>query len=147
MEERPGLALVLAGQAASTRIQKALRDHGLKNGHAHVLMVLADEGPTSQQALVQALEVDPSVLVAMLNDLEKAGLAERRRDPADRRRHIVEISPRGTRLVADVYASIAAVEAELFAGLDANEIGTLHGLLVRIGTVVGDPTCPGDDVS
>lgn len=145
MDERPGLALVLAGQAASTRIQKTLRDHGLKNGHAHVLMRLADEGATSQQALIQALEVDPSVLVAMLNDLEKAGLAERRRDPADRRRHIVEISPRGTRMVADVYAGIAAVEAELFARLDKSEIDTLHEMLARIRTVIVDPTCPEDD--
>jgi DNA-binding MarR family transcriptional regulator len=141
IEERPGLALAFAGQLASTRIQKALRAHGLRNGHARVLMVLVDEGATSQQALIQALEVDPSVLVATLNDLEQAGWAQRRRDPADRRRHIVEISPRGTQLVADVYASIASVEAELFAGLDPNEIGTLHRLLDRIRTATGEHTC------
>lgn len=135
------MALASAGQVASTRIQKALRAHGLKNGHAHVLMVLADEGATSQQAMIQALGVDPSVLVATLNDLEQAGLAQRRRDPADRRRHIVEISPRGTQLVTDVYASIASVEAELFASLDPNEIGTLHRLLDRIRTATGEPTC------
>jgi DNA-binding MarR family transcriptional regulator len=129
------LALAFAGQIASTRIQKALRAHGLKVGQAHVLMVLADEGATSQQALIQALEVDPSVLVATLNDLEQSGLAQRHRDPADRRRHIVEISPLGTQLVADVYAGIASVEAELFAVLDPNEIGTLHRLLDRIRTV------------
>ncbi len=132
---------IRAGQVASTRIQKALRAHGLKNGHAHVLMVLADEGATSQQAMIQELEVDPSVLVATLNDLEQAGLAQRRRDPADRRRRIVEISPRGTQLVADVYASIASVEAELFASLDPNEIGTLHRLLDRIRTATGEQTC------
>jgi DNA-binding MarR family transcriptional regulator len=141
------LALASAGQVAGMRIQKALREHGLKNGQAHVLMVLADEGATGQQALVQALEVDPSVLVAMLNDLEHAGLAERRRDPADRRRHIVEISRRGKRLVGDVYASIAAVEAELFAGLNPNEVGTLHKLLDRIRTATGDATCPDNEPS
>ncbi|MFD5078728.1 MarR family winged helix-turn-helix transcriptional regulator [Streptomyces sp. NPDC058371] len=147
MNERPGLELAFAGQMAGTRIQKALRALGLKNSHARVLMMLADEGATGQQALVQALEVDPSVLVAMLNDLETAGLAERRRDPADRRRHIVEISPRGTRLVADVYAGIASVEAELFTGLDASEIATLHRLLVRIRATAGDRTCAGDEES
>lgn len=140
IEDRPGLALAFAGQLASTRIQKALRAHGLRNGHARVLM-LVDEGATSQQALIQALEVDPSVLVATLNDLEHAGWAQRRRDPADRRRHIVEISPRGTQLVAEIYASIAAVEAELFVGLDPNEIGTLHRLLDRIRTATAEHTC------
>jgi DNA-binding MarR family transcriptional regulator len=141
MDKRPGLALAFAGQIAGMRVQEALRAHGLKNNHAHVLMVLADQGATGQQALAQTLGVDPSVLVAMLNDLENAGLAERRRDPADRRRHIVEISPRGTRLVADVYAGIASVEAELFAALDPHEIDVLHKMLIRIKATAGDQTC------
>jgi DNA-binding MarR family transcriptional regulator len=145
MEKRPGLALAFAGQIAGMRVQDALRAHGLKNNHAHVLMVLADQGATGQQALVQLLGVDPSVLVAMLNDLENAGLAERRRDPVDRRRHIVEISPRGTQLVTDVYASIASVEAELFAALDANEIDVLHKMLNRIKATAGDDTCDAAD--
>ena len=57
--------------------------------------------------------MDPSVLIAVLDDLER-GPAERCRDPADRRRLIVEISARGTRLVADVHRAIGAIEAELF---------------------------------
>jgi DNA-binding MarR family transcriptional regulator len=145
MEKRPGLALAFAGRIAGMRVQDALRAHGLKNNHAHVLMVLADQGATSQQALVQTLGVDPSVLVAMLNDLEDAGLAERRRDRVDRRRHIVEISPRGTQLVTDVYASIASVEAELFAALDAHEIDVLHKMLNRIKATAGDDTCDAAD--
>jgi DNA-binding MarR family transcriptional regulator len=140
-EKRPGLALAVAGQSASQRVQEALRAHGLKNNQAHLLMVLADEGATSQQTLVQTLGVDPSVLVAILNDLESAGLAQRRRDPADRRRHIVEISPRGTQLVSDVYASVESVEAELFAALDAHEIDVLHQILIRINTTVRDDSC------
>jgi DNA-binding MarR family transcriptional regulator len=140
-EKRPGLALTVAGQSAGKRVQEALRAHGLKNNQAHLLMVLADEGATGQQTLVQGLKVDPSVLVSMLNDLESAGLAQRRRDPADRRRHIVEISPRGTQLVADVYASIESAEAELFASLDAREIDVLHKILIRINTTAGDQNC------
>jgi DNA-binding MarR family transcriptional regulator len=145
-KKRPGLVLTVAGQTAGKRVQEALRAHGLKNNEAHLLMVLADEGATGQQSLVQTLRVDPSVLVAMLNDLENAGLAERRRDPADRRRHIVEISPRGTQLVADVYASIESVEAELFASLDAHEIDVLHKILIRINnTTAGDQSCDASD--
>ena len=140
-EKRPGLALAVAGQSASKRVQEALRAHGLKNNQARLLMVLADEGATSQQTLVQTLGVDPSVLVAILNDLESAGLAQRRRDPADRRRHIVEISPRGTKLVADVYAGVESVEAELFASLDANEIDVLHKMLIRINTTARGQNC------
>jgi len=129
------------------RIRQALLAHGLKPGHSHVLMVLADGGATGQQALVEAVGVDPSVLVTMLNDLEAAGLAERRRDAADRRRHIVEISPRGMQLVADVYASIASAEAELFADLEASEISTLQALLARINDTSADTGCDGTEVS
>jgi DNA-binding MarR family transcriptional regulator len=130
--DRPSFALAYSGRIANAEIKKALAMHGLKPGHGYVLLLLSDQGATSQQALGEAVGVDPSVLVAMLNDLERDGLAERRRDPADRRRHIVEISARGTSLVADVHRVIAAVEAELFAGLNAAEITTLQGLLARV---------------
>ncbi|MCX4676087.1 MarR family winged helix-turn-helix transcriptional regulator [Streptomyces sp. NBC_01433] len=147
MEKRPGLALAFAGQIAGMRVQEAVRAHGIKNNQAHVLMVLADQGATGQQALAQTLGVDPSMLVAMLNDLEDAGLAERRRDPADRRRHIVEISPRGTRLVTDIYDGIASAEAELFSALDADELDVLHKMLIRIRTTGGEPSCDAADTA
>jgi DNA-binding MarR family transcriptional regulator len=144
MEDWPGLALAGAGQVAAARLRQALAAHDLKPGHAHVLMRLAEQGATGQQALVETVGVDPSVLVALLNDLESAGLAGRRRDPADRRRHIVEISPPGTRLVNEVYASMAAVDAELFADLDPSEIATLQGLLGRIKSSADEQACATD---
>jgi hypothetical protein len=52
--------------------------------------------------------------------------------------------PDGTRLVDDVYTSIAAVEAELFANLDAAEIDTLQGLLARIKASADDQACKED---
>jgi DNA-binding MarR family transcriptional regulator len=138
IKDRPGLVLAYAGQIANLQIKRALAVHGLKPSHGHVLMLLSDEGATSQQALIEALGVDPSVLVSVLNDLEGSGLAERRRDPVDRRRHIVEISARGTELLSDVHRAIAAVEADLFGDLDPAELATLHGLLGRIKTSAGD---------
>jgi DNA-binding MarR family transcriptional regulator len=122
-----------------------MREHELRNNHAQVLMSLADHGAMRQQALIQAIGVDPSVLVATLNDLENHGYAVRRRDPEDRRRHIVEISPTGMRLVADVNASFRAVEGELFAVLTPNEIDVLHQLLIRIGAGIGTAGCDSED--
>src|SRR3954449_12077500 len=74
ISHRPGLALAYAGQIANGRIKKALATHGLKPAHSHVLMLLTDKGAMGQQALVEELRVDPSVLVAILNDLENGGL-------------------------------------------------------------------------
>jgi DNA-binding MarR family transcriptional regulator len=139
--DRPSLALAVSGQIANVRIKRALAAHGLKPGHGHVLLLLSDKGATSQQALVEALGVDPSVLVAVLNDLERDGFAQRRRDPTDRRRHIVEISAHGAKLVARVHSAIATVEAELFSDLNATEISTLQGLLTRIKASVDEEAC------
>lgn len=140
----PGLALAYSGQAAASRIKKVLAAHGLKPGHGHGLLLLADAAPISQHALGEALGVDPSVLVAILNDLEAAGLAERRRDPADRRRHIVGISAKGASLAAAVYRDIAAVETELFADFSEAEVGMLKQLLTRIKSPAQAEGCAGD---
>jgi DNA-binding MarR family transcriptional regulator len=91
---------------------------GLSPRHGATLMRLARCGATSQPALIEALSVDASALVAILNDLERDGLAERRRDPADRRRHIVEITPTGAQAVGAVENAITEVEGDAFADLD-----------------------------
>lgn len=139
--DRVGLVLARSGHIANVRIRKALAASGLKPGHGHVLLWLSDTGPMSQQALIEALGVDPSVLVAILNDLERDGFAQRRRDPADRRRHIVEMSERGAALVDEIDAALTTVEQELFADLDESEIGRLRELLDRVGGGVDDEAC------
>jgi DNA-binding MarR family transcriptional regulator len=139
MEELPVLTLAFQGHLAGVRVRKAMAQHGLKPGHGHVLMVLQAEGAVGQQWLAETLGVDKSVIVALLNDLERDGLAERRRDPADRRRHIVEISPRGTDLVTELQRTIAAVQAELFRDLSPAEIATLSSALPRIRLTADEP--------
>lgn len=107
---------------------------GLKFSHAHVLGLLAERERLSQQALLEELKVDPCVLVTVLNGRENNGLVARRRDPADRRRHVVEISDHGTALVVQADRAVRAAEAELFAGLDEQEPTELRRLLHRIKT-------------
>jgi len=142
-EDPPGWTLAHAGMVASEMIKRALAEKGLKPGHAHVLKMLNDQDPLSQQAILEAIGVDPSVLVSLLNDLEGEDLAVRRRNPNDRRRHIVELSAKGRKLAGDLNEAIAAGEAELFADLTADEINTLCGLLNRLK---GPQTsCTGED--
>src|SRR4051794_3907707 len=131
-EDPPGWILARSGLTASEMIKQALAGHGLKPGHAHVLKMLNDQGPLSQQAILEAIGVDPSVLVSLLNDLEGDDLAVRRRNPTDRRRHIVELTTKGRKLAGAMDDAIAASEAELFADLTTAEIGTLCGLLKRL---------------
>jgi DNA-binding MarR family transcriptional regulator len=128
----PGLLVAQIGRAATRRYKAALSPIGLKPRWTAALMQLRREGAMSQQALAESLDIDPANLVAVLNRLEHEGLATRRRDPADRRRHVVEISKRGIRRLDQVEQAIADVEDELFAALDDDERLQLQQLLARV---------------
>jgi DNA-binding MarR family transcriptional regulator len=84
-----------------------------------------------QQGLGQMLMLDPNNCVLLLNELDKAGYVERLRDPADRRRHIVEITPEGRRALEQAEAKLEALEGEVLGNLDAAERRQLHDLLAK----------------
>jgi len=114
---------------------------GLRPRHLIALKLLSEDGPASQQGLTEALRLDPSNVVGLLNELEERELITRRRDPADRRRHIVEMSPRGEEELCRAYTRIRLVEDDLLSALSAEEKATLYHLLVR---AVGVKTPPCD---
>jgi DNA-binding MarR family transcriptional regulator len=93
--------------------------------------LLSERGPASQHGLAEALSLDPSNVVGLLNELEERQLITRRRDPADRRRHIVELSPLGEDELALAYSRLSQVEDDLLSALSAEERATLYDLLVR----------------
>ncbi|WP_035743350.1 MarR family winged helix-turn-helix transcriptional regulator [Arthrobacter sp. MA-N2] len=139
-----GFLLARHGRIMNTRLRQALDSSGLSPRHAVLLCRLDESGPISQQGLIDILSIDASALVAVLNDLERRGLADRRRDPADRRRHFVEITAEGKRAVASIEIAVADVEREAFAGFSAEEIRQLHGLLSRIHAEPADEACAED---
>lgn len=139
--ERLGLLLARHGQFVNVEIRKAMASTGLTPRHRQVLMELAKRGSTSQHSLVETLGVDASALVSILNDLERLGLAQRRRDPADRRRHIVEMSSSGCEVLGHVEQAVSQAEAELFADLDQAEREQLHELLGKVRTIPEDAAC------
>jgi MarR family transcriptional regulator, lower aerobic nicotinate degradation pathway regulator len=111
--------------------ETALEPTGLRPRHLVALTILRDRGPTTQVALGEALCVDPTNLVGLLNELEHASLLERRRDPVDRRRHIVELSDSGRIALARAERALASMQDEVLSGLGEDEREALHGLLVR----------------
>ncbi|MEU8679276.1 MarR family winged helix-turn-helix transcriptional regulator [Streptomyces sp. NPDC048560] len=137
---RLGFLLAYNGAITDTLIRKALAVAGLTPRHVMTLLQLAD-GPVTQKALIEKLEVDPSVLVALLNDLEGEDLVRRRRDPADRRRHIVEITPEGSCRLGASDVALDAVERALFADLSEGELAALRGLLGKLRISPEDFSC------
>jgi DNA-binding MarR family transcriptional regulator len=95
------------------------------------LTVLDDHDGAPQQALGEALCVDANNLVLLLNELEGAELVERRRDPLDRRRHLVHITAAGRSTIERAELAQASIEDEVLATLDPAERATLHALLSR----------------
>jgi DNA-binding MarR family transcriptional regulator len=135
-DEQPveGSAFLLArlGRVAARQLGERLAETGLKPPEAVILTTLRDLGPMTQQALGERLHIDPSNLVAFLNALEEEELVVRRRDPDDRRRHIVEITEQGRERCPACLGPVAALEDELLAGLSAHEQRVLNRMLTRI---------------
>ncbi|MFI6943303.1 MarR family winged helix-turn-helix transcriptional regulator [Streptomyces sp. NPDC050418] len=137
---RPAFLLAYHGGITESLIRRAVGTAGLSPRHVATLQLLSD-GPVSQKALIDGLGVDPSVLVALLNGLEKDDLIHRRRDPADRRRHIVDITPEGKARLRKADSALDTVEQELFADLSERERTTLRTLLGKLRTSPEDFTC------
>jgi DNA-binding MarR family transcriptional regulator len=84
-----------------------------------------------QQALGQTLMLDPNNCVILLNDLDEHGYVERRRDPADRRRHLVEITPAGVKALKEAEGKLDALEGEVLDNLSQDERAQLRDLLAK----------------
>jgi DNA-binding MarR family transcriptional regulator len=130
--------LVRVGRRA---YENAMPPGGLRPRHLIALKLLDDKGPQTQQSLAEVLSLDPSNVVGLLNELEERELIVRRRDRADRRRHIVELSPLGENELAVAYDRVSLVEDDVLRGLNADERATLYRLLQR---AIGAASLPCD---
>jgi MarR family transcriptional regulator, lower aerobic nicotinate degradation pathway regulator len=113
----------------------------LRARHLIALKLLGEHGPMTQHAVGTALSLDPSNVVGLLNELEERGLVVRRRDPADRRRHIVELSTAGSGELAQTCDKLDQVEDDLFKALSADERASLYGLLARAVSALAPASC------
>jgi DNA-binding MarR family transcriptional regulator len=131
-QQWPTLLMIKLGRITAHRFTEALEPFGIRPRHVAALIELRDRGELTQQSLCGQLHLDPTNLVAILNELEDRGYATRRRDPEDRRRHLVEVSKKGVAVIEKVSAVMDGVEAELLEGFDPAEREQLEGLLTAI---------------
>src|SRR3954470_2029672 len=136
----PGLLLALLGQEAMRRLRAAHTAHDLKPRQFQILGLLYDHGGLAQGELIQEMGVAPSILVTLLNPLEAAGLVTRERDPGDRRRHLVTLTPAGEHHLASASRAQKEAEDALFASLDDDQREQLRDLLLVLrDRLAGDP--------
>jgi DNA-binding MarR family transcriptional regulator len=124
--------MIKLGRITMHRFTEALEPYGIRPRHVAALIELRDHGELTQQSLCGQLHLDPTNLVAILNDLEQRGYATRRRDPEDRRRHLVEVSKRGIAVLEKVSKVMDGVEADLLDGLEPAERERLERLLTSV---------------
>src|SRR3954469_23564338 len=115
------------GFAAKERGIDAYEAAGLHPYHHAVLAVLDEGERETQGQIADALGYDRGQLVGILDELEDAGLVERRRDANDRRRHVVQMTPAGRKALARLRTLSKRVDDEFLASLDDAERDALHG--------------------
>jgi DNA-binding MarR family transcriptional regulator len=120
------------GWMVKDRAVEAFESTGLSPAHYAVLALLDEEPRETQAQIADALGYDRSHLVGLLDELEERGLIERRRDPDDRRRHIVTLAPEGKRTLKELRSIVKRTDDEFFAALDARQRETLHALLLEL---------------
>ena len=127
-----GPLLELIARRIRTEAESEIESFNLRPRHVVALTLLQLVGEQSQSDLGEALRVDRTNLVGLLNDLEAANLIERRRSPQDRRRHTVSLTPEGTRRLAEVEHALTEAEQRVLAVLDSEQQATLHALLAQV---------------
>jgi DNA-binding MarR family transcriptional regulator len=103
-----------------------------------VLASAAGDQPGTQLALAQQLGVDRTVMTYLLDDLERAGLVERRPDPADRRARRVVATDRGTKLLTELHERLKQAEERLLTPLEERDRASFRWLLQRLATRVDE---------
>ena len=128
------------GFAAKDRTMAAYEETGLHPYHYGVMLVLDEGSRETQGSIADALGYDRGQLVGLLDELEEQGLVERKRDPNDRRRHIVRLTSEGKKALRRLRTLAKQLEDDFLTPLSDDERQALHSLLLRLAEV-HEPRC------
>jgi MarR family transcriptional regulator, lower aerobic nicotinate degradation pathway regulator len=120
------------GMSAKELSMERYEEAGIHPYH-HAILAVLDEGERETQgAIADALGYDKGQLVGLLDELEEAGLVERRRDVNDRRRHVVQMTAAGRKTLQRLRTLSKRLDEEYLAPLDEDERRKLHALLLKL---------------
>ncbi len=128
---RPGALITIAARTGQELAKRRLNPIGLTVQMCGVMNLLG-EGPVSQQELGEQLGIDRTTVVELIDDLEKKGVVERRRNPADRRSYALHLTARGRTVQKRATKAFDAAVDEFFAPLTSAERKALADMLTRV---------------
>lgn len=131
VDTSPGTVVMLMRLATAIKKRSTEELMGVKLRQLMLLSYLNANAQALQQQLCEALWLDANNCVLLLNEMEDLGYVQRRRDPADRRRHVVELTEAGRTVLERAEAAQESLGDELFAALSDEERATLRSLLDR----------------
>jgi DNA-binding MarR family transcriptional regulator len=124
--------LARVGMAVKMQVIAELEQAGCGIYEYAVLAMLSEGAQETQAQLADALSVDRSQLVHVLDELEENGLVERKRDKNDRRRHTVSITPEGKSRLVALRSTVKRIEESILEPLDEKTRKALHEALFRV---------------
>ncbi|GAB3167195.1 MarR family winged helix-turn-helix transcriptional regulator [Streptomyces incanus] len=130
--ERPGYLLHKAALLLLEDVEKALETVGMRSRYFFVLASLAGGPELSQQDLSRLLNLDPTTVVTVIDEMERNQHVERRRNPADRRRYNLILTDAGRAALAAVDSVVTEVETAFFGTLDDDEREVMRRMLDRM---------------
>ena len=126
-----GTIVLLTRLARAVYLRSSVDLVGMNLRNMVVLAYLRDHPGSSQQVMTEMLSMDSNTGVLVLNDLEDLEYVERRRDPADRRRHLVDITDTGREALEAAELAQGSIEDEILGGLSTAERAEFRSLLVK----------------
>ena len=127
-----GLHLTRVSRTVSRAFDETLAEAGGSLPAWLVLISLKSRQLASQRELAEAVGIQGATLTHHLDTMESAGLVTRRRDPANRRLHLVELTPAGDALFLRLRDAATAFDRRLRAGLSEDDVAQLEVLLTRL---------------
>ena len=132
VHEPLGLHLTRISRTVSRAFDDTLAEAGGSLPVWLVLISLKSRQLASQRELAEAVGIQGATLTHHLDTMESAGLVTRRRDPANRRMHLVELTPAGDALFLRLRDAAVAFDRRLRAGLSPAQVSQLEALLTRL---------------
>ena len=127
----PGSMVLLTRLAKQVYRRSSDELLGMQLRHLVALSYVRDHDACPQHELAEAFCMDANNVVLLLNELEQLGYATRLRDPDDRRRHVVQLTPTGAEALSRAERAQEAIEDDVLKALDPNERAILWQLLTR----------------
>ncbi|MBT2523854.1 MarR family winged helix-turn-helix transcriptional regulator [Arthrobacter sp. ISL-28] len=136
-QEPLGITLAAAARETGRAFDAALQSAGGSRPVWLVLMALKQHATANQREIAQKVGIQGATLTHHLDAMESSGLLTRRRDPHNRRVHIVELTEAGHALFFQLLGTVTAFDKRLRDGLDESDIATLRRLLAILRHNVG----------